>query len=199
MTDIRDSVSPDMLARAGDRLGTVIGLLVALTATFMAVCNIKGGNITQAMGQVQAQTVDTWSYYQAKSTKQNVAEAFLTSTMLQRDTASDLPADKRAIFDERIKAYEAEVARYDREKKEIKDKAHGLEQTYDELGVRDDQLDMAEAAMTIGIAILGVTALTRKRWMLAVGCTFAGLGALFGLAAFVGWTIRLAFLGSLLG
>jgi len=37
---------------------------------------------------------------------------------------------------------------------------------YDRLNVHDDQFDMAEALMSIGIALFGVTALTQKRALL---------------------------------
>src|SRR5437773_9268457 len=51
--------------------------LVALTATFMAVASVKDRNITLRMNQAQAKAIDTWNYYQAKSMKQNLAEATL--------------------------------------------------------------------------------------------------------------------------
>src|SRR5213075_3034478 len=56
------------------RLNAIVATMVALTATFMALCNVKDGNIGQGMAQAQASVVDTWSYFQAKSTKQSLAE-----------------------------------------------------------------------------------------------------------------------------
>ena len=38
--------------------------------------------------------------------------------------------------------------------------------------------------------LLGVTALTRKRWLLGVAIIFLGLGAFFGVAGFVGLPIH---------
>ena len=61
----------------GSRLDAYIALLVAITATFMALCNVKDGNIVQGMAQAQSGAIDAWSYYQAKSTKQSLAEATL--------------------------------------------------------------------------------------------------------------------------
>jgi len=47
-------------------LGVALGAFVAVAATFMALCNVKDGNIVQAMAQAQANSVDAWAYYQAK-------------------------------------------------------------------------------------------------------------------------------------
>jgi hypothetical protein len=57
---------------------------------------------------------------------------------------------------------------------------------------------MAEAAMSVGIALFGVTALTRKRWLLGVAGTFAAFGALLGIAGFAGWNLHPDWLANLL-
>ena len=51
--------------------------------------------------------------------------------------------------------------------------------------------------MSVSIALFGVTALTRKRKLLAVGIVFAGVGILFGLAGFFRWGLHPDFLTSL--
>ena len=51
-----------------------IALLVALSATVVALCNVKDGNVVQAMAQAQAGAVDQWASSQSKSTKQHIAE-----------------------------------------------------------------------------------------------------------------------------
>jgi len=62
-------VTQDAVAKAHDStLSTLAAVMVALTATFMALCNVKDGNVTQAMAQARTKAVDQWSYYQAKST-----------------------------------------------------------------------------------------------------------------------------------
>src|SRR4029079_5960048 len=69
MGDIDDKIS-DATDKARDsRLNSVIAVFVALTATFMALNNVKDGNIVQVMQQAQANGVDAWAYYQAKGTK----------------------------------------------------------------------------------------------------------------------------------
>ncbi len=74
-------------------LNSLVALSVAVAATFVALCNVKDGNIVQAMEQAQANGVDAWAYYQAKGTKLNIAEAALDAAQLQQDIASNLTAD----------------------------------------------------------------------------------------------------------
>src|ERR1041385_6554962 len=90
-------------------LNNIVAVLVAVTATFMALCNIKDGNITQAMQQAQSGAVDQWSYYQSKSTKQNLAEAMLDQFIIQRDIAT---GPERDVLDKKVADYTAHVKRY---------------------------------------------------------------------------------------
>src|SRR5262249_56663634 len=72
--ELDEKISEAVEQARESRLNSIIALLVAVAATLMALDNIKDGNIGQAMAQAQAHTVDAWSYYQAKSTKQNLAQ-----------------------------------------------------------------------------------------------------------------------------
>jgi hypothetical protein len=171
-------------------LNSVIALLVALIATFMALCNIKDGNIVQTMSQQQAKAVDSWAYYQAKSMKQNLAESMLDQLTLQKESATVLSAQAAALLDKKISVYAEKVKKYETEKDDIKREAEGAQAEYDRLGVHDDQLDISEAGLSIAIALLGVSALTRKKWLVAVALVFAVFGFILGMAGFLGWAFH---------
>src|SRR5262252_9300112 len=127
-------------------LNSLVAVSVAVVATFTALCNVKDGNIVQAMQQAQANGVDAWSYYQAKGTKLNIAESALDSLRIQRELAPpSLAPEGRALLDRRIDEYTAKIRHYDEEKTEIKKSAEGFQKEYDRLNVHDDQFDMAEA------------------------------------------------------
>ena len=191
MSDIADTISEAVEEGGhGGRLNSVIALFVAVTATFTALCNVKDGNVVQAMAQAQANSVDAWSYYQAKGTKQNIAEALLDQLTLERELRSELGGAARAHLDAKIVEYAAHVKMYEAEKAEIKKSAQGFQTEYDRLNVHDDQFDLAEALMSVSIALFGVTALTRKRKLLYVGIVFAGVGILFGFAGFFRWGLH---------
>lgn len=182
------------------KLNTVVAAAVAVAATFMALCNVKDGNVCQAMQQAQTQSVDEWAYYQAKGTKENLAEQAVDELIVQRDLfAANASPEAKALLEKKIEDYGQRAAKYAAEKDEIKEKAEGFEHDYEALNVHDDQFDMAEATISIGIALFGVTALTHKRWLLVVGFVFAGFGTVLGLAGFVGWSFHPDFLMKLLG
>lgn len=122
-----------------------------------------------------------WNFYQAKSSKQNLAELALALT----------PADKRDF-------YVKEIERYKGEKEGIKKDAEALEaevKKYDKLS--DDaneksgekmhphhQWELAMTIFQIAIALASITILTRMRWLYFT----SGLAGLVGLGlAAVAW------------
>jgi len=156
----------------GSPLGSIVALLVALSATFGAITSVKDRNITLRMNQAQAKAIDTWNYYQSKSMKQNLAEATLDQMTAVGGS------------DKSIERYKKQVERYDHEKAEVKEEAEGYEKKYEGLNEQHDLFDLCEAALSVGIALLGVTALTKKRWLLAVACVFLVTGVFFGVSGF---------------
>lgn len=185
--------------QVADRLISLIAVLVAVLATVMALFNIKGGNVGQAMAQAQAGSLNAWAYFQAKSTKQGLAESMLDQLLVEREGNSGLNAEARTLLETKIEFYREKVDRYEREKLEIKAQAEAYEQEYDRLNVHDDQLDIAEASINMALALLGVAALTRRRWLVWFALVFLGVGLASGIAGFVGGDFRLEFLANILG
>jgi hypothetical protein len=189
MGDLDETISNAVEQARDSRLNSIVAVLVALAATLMALDNIKDGNVTQAMAQAQTHSVDAWSYYQAKSTKQNLAEATVDELQgLRATTASGNPG--LADLDKRIAAQQAQAARYEKEKADIKTQAEGYQREYDGLNLHDDQFDLSDACLSVAIALLGVTALTRKRWLLGLAGLFLLVGLTFGLAGFFNWPLH---------
>jgi hypothetical protein len=180
------------------KLNSVVAASVAVVATFMAVCNVKAGNVVQAMGKTQIEVIDTWSFFQAKSTKQSLAEAAVDQLTLQRET-SHLTPEQGANLDKRLDAYREKVARYENEKNDLKKKVDELEKDYERLNVKDDQFDISESLLSVAIALLGITALTQKRKLLFVAMGFAAFGLVVGLSGFFGWNLRPEWLAKIIG
>ena len=201
MTDIAEAVTEavETAQESNDRLNSIIALLVALTATFMALSGVKAGNLGQAMAEEQAQTVNSWSYFQSKSTKQNLAEATLAQLQVQRALGvTTLTPAMLAYLDQRIAKYQSNVKRYETEKNEIKALAEGHQAEYARLNQHDDQFDLSDASLSVAIALFGITALTKKRWLLVFAIVFMAFGLLFGIAGFLRWDLHPEALTSLL-
>jgi hypothetical protein len=114
-----------------------------------------------------------WNYYQAKSSKQNLAEL----------AAALVTEDKRAKYAE-------EIERYKKEKAEIKDKAEALEKEsaeFDHMSAEQTHQHhrwaQATTALQISIALAAIALLTKKRWMEAATIGVGVLGVLVGVAA----------------
>ena len=180
-------------------LNAVVAISVAITATFTALCNVKKGNVVEAMARAQASGIDAWAYYQAKGTKLNIAESAMDSLRIHRETTPDLTSEGRAFIDRKLGDYADKIRHYEVEKEEIKRKAEGFHEHYEVLDARHDQFDMAEALASIAIALLGITALTQKKWLFYLAWGFAGLGIVLGLAGFIGLGLHPDFLARALG
>ena len=200
MGDLADTVN-EAVERAqeggGDgrfSLNTLVAISAAITATFTAVCNVKDGNIVQAMQQAQASAVDTWADFQAKGTKLNIAQSALDQLRLQARLSPPTTPEARALVDKTIADYEKKLAHYEAEKAQLKTTAEGFQAEYDRLNLHDDQFDMSEAANSIAIALFAVTALTQKRRLLWVALAFAAFGIVLGGAGLFGLGLHPDFL-----
>jgi len=184
MENVSDLI-PESVSK--NRLNNWVAVSVAILAAFMAVTKVKDDNIVQAMLQAQSSAVDTWSEYQSTRLKQHMME-------LGKDQAAALrlnaTAQNAAQIDDQVKHYEEEIARYDKQSKDLKEKAEGFQAQYDALNYRDDQFDLSDAALSVALAMLAVTALTGKRWLLWASLVFAGFGLIMGLAGLFGLHIH---------
>jgi hypothetical protein len=200
MSEAIDPIQEGVQDHAADsRLNGFIALFVAVVATFMALCNVKDGNVVQAMQQSQAKAVDQWAYYQSKSTKQHIAANSAEMLKVQLELIPGLKPDVRAKIEARIAAQEAGAKLYEKEKEQIRAEAVQAAKDYDAMNVHDDQFDLAEACLSVAIALAGVTALTKKRWLFGVACAFSLIGILYGLAGFLHWNLHSDLMAKVLG
>jgi hypothetical protein len=175
-------------------LNTAISVAVALAGTFMALSNVKDGNVNQAMQDAQARKINAWSYYQAKSTKQNLAEGTLEQLRSLRALSASATQEVLGDLDRKIADFLQKVAKYESEKAVIKTEAESWQTKYEALNKTDDQLDLSDAALSVGIALSGVAALVQRRALFVVSLLFIGFGMVMGMAAFLGLPLEVPFL-----
>jgi hypothetical protein len=189
MSDLSDTIQEASEHARESKINAKVAIWVALTATCMALCDVKDGNVVQAMSQAQAHSIDAWSYFQAKSTK----EAIVQNSM------DILKAQKNTGYEELVQKDELEIARYEKEKAEIKKQAEGFQKEYDDINVFDDQFDMTDAFFSIAIAMFGITALTQRKWLLYFAASISILGMILGLAAFLKIPLHSDIISKILG
>src|SRR3954464_1059667 len=134
------------------RLNAAVAITVALLSTVMGVCKVKDDNIVQAMQQAQADKIDHWAFYQARNLREEVARSTLVQLRLQ---AAGRSGGERTAYDAAIAQYEKLAADQAQKKEELRLQAGKDQQQYDALNYRDDQFDLADAAISIAIALLG--------------------------------------------
>ena len=159
-----------------------IAMFTAIIATVGAIFGYMGG-ATQANAGLfknnaaisKTEASNQWNFYQAKSTKQALAE-------LAMELA---PADKREPF-------KAKAERYDKEKGAIKLEAEKLEARATDWELRSDEQmhqhhrwAQATTALQVAIALAAIALLSRKKWMEYGMFIVGGLGAIVGLLAFL--------------
>lgn len=159
-----------------------IALFTAVIATVGAIFSYMGG-ATQANAGLyknnaaikKTEASNQWNYFQAKSTKQSLAE-------LARDLA---PEDKKA-------AYQGKVDRYEKEKNDIKVAADKLEADATQWDKQSDaqmhqhhRWAQATTVLQVAIALAAIALLTKKKWleyaMFAVGVAGIAVGAVAAL------------------
>ncbi len=153
----------------------MVAIFTAILATIGAVVSYQGGHTQNEALYYKNEAVlkktdaaNQWSYYQGKSTKQNLAEL----------------AESLATSPELKAKYVADIKRYKEEKEGIKKDAEKLEalslaaDKKSETALNPhDKLAQAMTFIQIAISLAAICVLTRRRWMFGL----AGVAAVVGL------------------
>lgn len=157
-----------------------LAVMTAILATIGALFSYQGG-ATQANAALlkndaaikKTEASNQWNYFQAKSTKQSLAE-------LARDLAPD---DKKA-------GYQGKIDRYEKEKNEIKVVAEKLEAESKAFDAASEaqmhqhhRWAQATTALQISIAMAAIALLTKRRWLEWGTLGVGALGVLVGVLA----------------
>ena len=166
-------------AQSGDHFSSKLAVTTAILATVGALFGYQAGGTQNnaAMFKNNAaiqktEAANQWNYYQAKSSKQNLAELAIT-----------LPGVD-------IERYKAEVTRYKSEKEDIKRKAESFEAASSEWDKKSDEQmhqhhrwALAMTAEQIAISLAAITLLTRKKWLEYAAYGVAVVGLALGVMA----------------
>jgi len=155
-----------------------LAVITAILATVGAFFSYMGG-ATQANAGIlkneaaikKTEASNQWNYYQAKSSKQNLAEL----------------AMELSPSEEQKSKYKDKMARYEKEKADIKLAAEKLDEDSkhaDELS--EQQLHMhhrwaqATTALQVSIALAAIALLTKRRWMEGATIVAGAIGVFLG-------------------
>lgn len=152
-----------------------IAVLTACLATIGALCGYEGGKtLTEASlmkndaAIVKTQAADKWSFFQAKSIKQSLAEN-------SADNATDEMIKEKLL--KKAENYSKEKAKIQEEAKSLDEEAEKLSKESDEIVHHHHRWAQAMMALQIAISLAAITILTKKKWMFftSLGVSFFGL------------------------
>ncbi len=184
----------EVKAEASSRtLTNLAALTVVALSVFMAVAKIKDDNIVQAMQQAKTDQVDTWLEYDTTKTRVSLAETKLSLFKVQEANGAGTDVLKAESA-----TAAADIKRLGSRVDELLKKANDFKPTIDQLGFRDDQFDMADAFLSIAIAVAAVAVLAEVWLVLIVAWVSGAAGIVMVLAGFLGWNIHPDWLVALL-
>ncbi len=160
---------------------------VALTTTILAVCaalsTLRGGGFSTKVQVTTTQENNQWSYFQAKSTKQHICEMQVQSFEIDKLMISN-PAVQDSI-DSKIAQLKKNIARYDKEKADIKKAAEDLNKSQLEYKSHSGSFGVASMLLQIAIMLSSVGALMKKKWMWFAGLALGIAGIIYMINGFV--------------
>jgi hypothetical protein len=166
------------LPEAKDGYERTIALIIAIMAVMLSFVENTGDNAKTDAIVKTSKAANQWAYFQSKSLKENLAE---TNALLLSQLTSVDPAATKAKQAE----MEAEVKRYDGEKKEIMNAAKALEAEVDYAMSVDDRCDLASLFLQIAIVICSIAILVRWKAIFFVGVVLSLVGAVISVTAFM--------------
>ncbi|MEI8197137.1 MAG: DUF4337 domain-containing protein [Phycisphaerae bacterium] len=161
-------------------------LTAALIAALAAITGSLAGSHLTAASRNQIAANDQWGYYQAKGIKAALAETRreILQTQLeltQGRTAADPAAAGGAVaaIAQKMQAAEAKIKRYEEEQKETFEKAEALDKGSEHQGEISEILERGVTLFHIGIAVVAIAVLTKRRTFWVVSMGFAAVGVYF--------------------
>jgi hypothetical protein len=165
---------PDVpeIPEAKDPFDKRVALSIAIIAICLSFVANLGDNAKTSAILKTSEASDQWGYFQAKSTKAQLAA-------MHGDIIMRLSSDERSE-DARNQAIKLgqEARRYDVEKAEIKLKAEGLVATAAHFSAINDRCDQAALLLQIAVIVCSVSILgqSHRFWWLGMLLGAAGIG-----------------------
>jgi len=159
-----------------------LAVITAILATVGAIFSYMGG-ATQANAGLfkndaaikKTEASNQWNYYQAKSSKQNLAELAVELA----------PEGRRAFYTEEIKRYKTEKAEIMTAAKKLEDESAAFDKQSEEQMHQHHRWAQATTALSISIAMAAIALLTKRRWTEYAVYILSALGLTLGVAAWL--------------
>ena len=187
----------EVSAEAKDKkLNRLVAITVVVLSVFTGLCNIKDGNLVQAMQQAKADSVDTWGEYQATKTKLHIEQTAREEIAVIAESGNSAAKERAAVA---IRDFDSAIVKYRHSALELAVKAKSFSDQYDALNVHDDQFDASEALISAAISMAAVAALVESSGVLLASWAFGVFGIFSGVCGFAKLAFHPDILSNFLG
>ncbi len=150
-----------------------LALSTTLFAVAAAICTIKSGGYSNRIAIMTTQENDKWAYFQAKSIKEHMYHMQEDTFQLQQSGPVG-PRERKFIAD-KLKEYDAQITKYDKEKGDTQKEAEQLAADRDAIKEHSGRLGLAVMFLQIAIMLSSIASLLKQKplWQtgLAMGTT----------------------------
>lgn len=172
-----------------EQLEKLNALTTSIIAVFLAVTSILNNAAGDELFINLVKTNDSWSFYQAKSIKQSLAESEkdkLEVDIIQRKDSKN-PADIDIVQKEikKVEYYKAKIAEYKREKQEIEKEARKYEREYQNADAKSDKYDIAEGLYQLALVLSPISLVARNYRLWILSCIVGVIALGFSIYAFM--------------
>lgn len=159
-----------------------LAVVTAVLATVGALFAYMGG-ATQAHAGLykndaaikKTEASNQWNYYQAKSSKQNLAELAIELA----------PEGRRAFYEGEIKRYKAEKDGIKKEAEKLEAEAKAFDEQSDAQMHQHHRWAQATTALQVAIAMAAIALLTERKWSEYLVYGLSAVGLALGAAAWM--------------
>jgi len=147
-----------------------VTLSMAILAVVLAAITLLSHRAHTEELLLQSKATDQWAYFQAKNIRRHSYELFLDLLSVSNP--------KDAALAEKLKEkYSAEIKRYLEEQSDVQGEAQQLEKEVAIQRHKANRFDLGEVCLEVGIVLVSLTLLTRRRLFWLLGC-LAGLAGM---------------------
>jgi hypothetical protein len=161
-----------------DGMAGQLAVITAVLATVGAIFSYMGG-ATQANAGLyknnaaikKTEAANQWNYYQAKSSKQSLAE--LAQALVA------LP-EKQAFYAKEAERYKGEKADIQKQAQALEDESRQWDERSDEQMHEHHRWAQATTVLQVSIALAAIALLTKRRWLEWGTLALGGVGTVMG-------------------
>ena len=164
---------------AGGMVGQ-LAVITAVLATVGALFSYMGG-ATQADAALakndaairKTEASDQWNFYQAKNSRQAIAEVALDL----------VPAERRDAYAKNIEKYKADKEPIMAKARELEEQGKAFDEQSEHLMHQHHRWAAATTVIQVSIALAAIALLTKRRWMEWATIVAGGIGVVLGAVA----------------